>query len=86
MEFYLTKSANWVRALYPRDAPRFPPIQSDRLQHFALEQFRRRREKRKEREAGRGEVGWGSGRTTVVKATANRYFILSQSLKSASRR
>lgn len=43
-----------------------------------------KKRKEREREAGRGEVGWGSGRTTVVKATANRYFILSQSLKSGS--
>lgn len=38
VEFYLTKTANWVRALYPHKAQRFSAIQSDRLRLFALKQ------------------------------------------------
>lgn len=38
MEFYLTKTVNWVSALYPHKALRFPAIQSDHLRLLALKQ------------------------------------------------
>lgn len=35
MEFYLTKTANWVRALHPCEAQRFPAEQSHHLQQIS---------------------------------------------------
>lgn len=74
MEFYLTKTANWVRALYPHKAQRFSAIQSDRLRLFALKQSATSFERVR---GGKERLRRRRSQATVVKATANRYFILS---------
>ncbi len=74
VEFYLTKTANWVRALYPHKAQRFSAIQSERLRLFALKQSSTPSERVR---GGKERLRRRPSRATVVKATVNRYFMLS---------